>query len=126
MHNGDPYLAVLRAPGDKVSFAFYKDKRKGNEYREQTVTTLTGFKSKAKQQTISLLEKGDELELEEDFNHEGSVIVSYIGDPIGNLPKKTADKFLQDGVYAAFFEKSEEIESSDCEMIEKPSIRIYW
>lgn len=118
---GLPCNAILLAPGDKVNLRFYKDKRIGNEYREQDVLSLLSYKSEDKQDTIAYLENGDELDFEEDYEHE-TVSISSVGNPIGRLPKKYAVKFLEEGAYAVFFEKAEANE----ENINIPFIRIYW
>lgn len=119
---GFPCSAIILATGNEVNLRFYKDKRIGLDYREQTVCKLTSCKSGSKQDTISCMEVGDEVELEEDYDRDDAVIVYYTGDPIGKLPKKQAVKFLEEGAYAAFLEKLEE--DDDCNEI--PYIRIYW
>lgn len=122
----DPYTAILRDPGNLVTLAFYRDKRKGNEHREQSVVALTSYKSATKQETLSLLEVGDEVDLEEDSEHDDTVIVSYIGDPIGKLPKKYALKFLNEGAYLAVIEAVEDVDTEDFDTVMKPTVRIYW
>lgn len=119
---GFPCSAIILATGNEVNLRFYKDKRIGLDYREQTVCKLTSCKSGSKQDTISCMEIGDEVELEEDYDRDDAVIAYYTGDPIGKLPKKQAVKFLEEGAYAAFLEKLEE--DDDCNEI--PYIRIYW
>ena len=118
---GLPCNAILLAPGDRVNLRFYKDKRIGNEYRTQDVIQLLNYKSEEKQDTITFLENGDELDLEEDDDQE-TVYVSYAGAQIGKLPKKYAIKYLEEGAYAAFFEKSDMNEND----ISVPFVRIYW
>ena len=119
---GLPCHALLLSNGEEVNLRFYKDKRFGNEYREQTVCKLTGCKSESKQETISFMDIGDEVDLEEDYDHDDAVIASYQGDPIGKLPKKVALRFLQEEAYAAYLEKLEQ----DDEFRDIPHIRIYW
>ncbi len=119
-----PCSAILLRSGDKVNLRFYHDKRIGAEYREQTIHKLTGCKSDKKQESIWCMSVGDELSLEEDFDHEGSVLVfcCATGDAIGKLPKKVAERFLQEGAYAAYIETLDDDEEGRT----IPSIRIYW
>ncbi len=125
IRRNDPYLLCIesvKSDSDtgKAFLVFYRDKRKGNEWREQTVVALTAFKSQYKQELIMFLSEGEELQIEEDFDDH--VIVSSAGEEIGRLPAKYAKRYLQDGVYAVFFETSEETD----DFKEKPYVRIYW
>lgn len=123
---GFPYDAILRADGKTINLRFYRDKRTGNEYREQTVIAWTSYKSQAKQDALSFLEPGDALDLEENYGREDAVDVLYDGlEKIGSLPKKIAHRVLEEGAYGAFYEKSESQDTDDGEII-KPYIRIYW
>lgn len=120
-----PFDAILRADGKTINLRFYKDKRMGNEFREQTVVSLTGFRGSEKQEMIELIEPGEEIILEENYDKEDAVDAFYQGVKIGSLPKKIALRFLDEGAYGTFYEKSEELENDD-EIILKPIIRIYW
>lgn len=121
----DPYLiCVEKISGDSdmctAFLAFYKDKRKGNDWREQSVVALTSYKSEEKQENIMFLEEGEELSLEDDLDDH--VVVYSGGLEIGKLPAKYARRFLEDGAYAVFFERTEETD----DWKEKPYVRIYW
>lgn len=131
MKRNDPYIICIeKIKGDSDTcsayIAFYKDKRKGNEWREQTVVALTAYKSEDTQFMIGLLEGGEELEAEEDF--EEHVIITSDGGEIGRLPAKYAKRYMEDGAYAIFYEGSEQIEknTADFDYVEKPFVRIYW
>lgn len=113
--------AVLLRSGYDASLRFYWDKRKDNQFREQTVIGLTAYRAEAKQDIISGIEPGDELELQEDYE-KADVVNVCDGESIGNLPKKYAQKFLDEGAYGAFYERGEEND----EGIVKPYIRIFW
>lgn len=128
IRRGEPYFAVLRYPGNKIVLAFYRDRRKGQEQREQTVSALTRYKSSETQDSISCLSKGDELKLESDYDNNGNEFVTVESDVgiIGRLPKKIAERVSYNQPYGVFFEKYEEIETDDFETIYKPYIRIYW
>lgn len=121
-----PYDAILLASGHTVNLRFYQDKRMGQDHREQTVIALTGFKAMSKQDAIDFLDPGEEVELEENYNREDAVDVLANGiDKIGSLPKKIAQRYLEEGAYGAFFEKGEPIEDDNGNYT-KPYIRIYW
>ena len=122
---GFPCSAIVLRSCVEVVLRFYRDKRIGNEHRQQNVFALTAYKSDDKQDTILCLSPGDELDLEEDWDHEDSVIVLGIGEPIGKLPKKYATKYLNEGAYCVYFEKYEEVDD-EYNYIVKPFIRIYW
>lgn len=122
---GFPCSAIVLRSCVEVVLRFYRDKRIGNEQRQQDVFALTAYKSSSKQDTILCLSPGDELDLEEDWEHEDSVIVLGIGEPIGKLPKKYATKYLNEGAYCVYFEKYEEVDD-EYNYIVKPFIRIYW
>ena len=121
---GLPCHAVLLSNGDQVNLRFYRDKRIGNEFREQTIVALSSYKSAAKQEVIEFLENGDELQLEENYDKDDAVdvIPRHDLDKIGSLPKNIAAKYLQEGAFGAFYEYGEE----DDEGIITPYIRIYW
>lgn len=83
---------------------------------------MTAFKAESKQDVLSCLEETDELELEENWDKEDSVAVVYMGDTIGNLPKKYAQRYISDGAALVLLDHIEE----DDEFIKKPYVRIYW
>ena len=118
----DPYLAILERisseTGCTVMLVFYRDKQKYNAHREQTVVALTGYKGEEKQEQLLYLNPGDELELEEDYEKEGCVLVLSHGSELGYLPKKYAGRFLEE-----VFDHEEPVEDSD---ISKPFVKIYW
>ena len=102
--------------------AFYHDKRKGQEWRDQTVVALTAYKGEEKQSTICFCKEGEELQLEEDYEHEDTIIVLSCGGEIGKLPKKYAKKYLDEDAYGVFYGKTE----FDDDYKEKPFVRIIW
>lgn len=126
IRRGEPYLVILERVNSEtrctVMLVFYRDKQKYYVNREQTVTALTAFKSEAKQDALSCLGEGDELALEEDWDKEDSVIVTFMGDAIGKLPKKYSQKYISDGAALIVLDHMEE----DDEFIKMPYVRIYW
>lgn len=128
LKHGDPYMAAIEedksGSGFVVTLVFYRDKQKYYAHKEQTIVALTGYKSEGKQDAISVLEEGEELATEEDFEKEDRVfIVSRSGDPIGSLPKKYARRVLEEGAALIIFDHEEPIEDSDDV---KPYVKIYW
>lgn len=89
---------------------------------EKNVYALQSYKSSTKQEIISCLGEGDELEFEED---DENIHICYIGDPIGKLPKKIAQKYFDQGAEAVYFHHTEE-EETDYDFIEKPFVEIEW
>ena len=118
---GFPRNGIILSDCEHLNIRFYADRRKNNSFREQTVTPLYCFQSEQAQGVIAVLENGDPLELEEINGKENAVIVSYESEKVGELPKKLADRFLEEGAYGAFFEKTDSVGD-----IEKPYVRIYW
>ena len=85
------------------------------------------FKSPAKQETISLIAEGQELELDDLADDDRPIPVTYRCDPIGNLPANISHKVRDEGVSLIVFEKSECVgENNDGDDAEQPLIRIYW
>ena len=121
-YKGFPCHAILLSSDNKVNLRFYRDKRIGNETREQTIVALISYKSVRKQEIIEFLENGDELIFEENYDKEDAVDIIAECDKIGSLPKKIAVRYLQDGAFGAFYEHGEEND----EGIITPYIRIFW
>ena len=121
---GLPCHAILLSNGKQVNLRFYRDKRIGNEFREQTIVALSDYKSAAKQEVIEFLENGDELHLVENCDKDDAVdvIPRYDLDKIGSLPKEIAVKYLQEGAFGAFYERGDENDDG----VIKPYIRIFW
>lgn len=126
---GDPYFLCLEhvlketpEEGCTGQIAFYRDKRKGQEWREQTVTPLTAYRSDQKQSLIWDIKEGAHLVLRKDSDYADSVVVIWQGSVIGKLTKNQAKRYLEEGAYSAFFERRE----YDKDYKDKPYIRIYW
>lgn len=140
------YLQRLAANEDgtvvvsTVFLAFYRDRRKGQEWREQTVVALLNYKSKERQENMMFMREGDEVTLEEDYdvvfslngNYEEDEskegLVYYNDAPIGKLPAKYVRKLKEQTPYGAFIETLEDEEKPNAmfEYYTKPYIRIYW
>ncbi len=126
IQRGDPYLIVIKGlTGENtcsILLVFYRDKEKMYAYREQTVVALTACWSEDKQDSISCIGKGEELEFEENWDKPGVVSLLYCCNPIGNLPKKEAERYSERGAVLAVFDHTEEQDDSRL----KPFIKIYW
>lgn len=129
---GDPLrVYLLEADRDagvfRAAVDFYQDRRKKHSWREQSTVALTAFKSRAKQETISLLAGGQELELDDTVDESKPIPVTYRGDPIGNLTASASRKVRDEGVSLIVFEKAELAdEADDGDDVEQPFVRIYW
>lgn len=128
---GDPLKVYLleadRAAGVfRAAVDFYQDRRKTNSFREQSVVGLISFKGKTKQETISLLSSGQEVEID-DLSDESALVVAYRGEPIGKLPASLKRKISDEGITLVTFERSEIAgETDDGDDVEQPFVRIYW
>lgn len=125
VRNGDPYTVVLQNLNTEtkactVFLGFYRDKRKGQENREQTVVPLQPIKNEEKQLLLSLIAPGFELDFE---TEDDKVYVTDEASRIGRLPQNVAKKYLSSGAYGVFFEGTETDDETDAVT---PSIRIFW
>lgn len=126
----DPYIIYLEGIDSEnkkaIAFlAFYKDKRKAMEYREQSVIKLTNYKGSEKQLIISMIDDGSELSLSEEYNEKNGaeyIGVKTDGYEIGKLPKKYMDKYNEEGAEGCFMEKCDYDDYGDL----IPYVRIYW
>lgn len=124
IRNKEPFLIYANST-DTVYVALYRDKRKKMADREHEVVKLTAFSSNAKQETISFLEDGEELDIEEDYDNNGNdiVIVMRKGDEIGRLPKKQANRIKSEGFAGCFLDHIETDVEKDKYI---PFVDIYW
>lgn len=124
IHNDEPYLIYANSP-DTVYIAFYRDKRKKLSGKECSIIKLTAYSSTSKQDAISFLDPTDELVLCEDYDSNGNSIVTVEGEgeEIGRLPRKTADKYLEEGAAGCFFHHDEYDDEKEKYI---PYVEIYW
>lgn len=125
---GDPVVVYLNeaddATGDyKVEIAFFRDKKKQYKYREQTVVALTAYKKEDRQDIISAMEPGDEIEVE--YDSEKDKYVAVYGDVIGTFPEKIGERLEEQEPTFVIFDSADETEEGD-EIIYKPYVKIYW
>lgn len=124
IRNKEPLLIYANSP-DTVYVALYRDKRKKMADKEHEIVKLTAFSSNAKQETISFLEDGEELDIEEDYDNNGNniVVVMGQGDEIGRLPKKQASRVINEGFAGCFLDHIETDVEKDKYI---PFVDIYW
>lgn len=120
---GNPVHAILLADGERVNLRFYRNLAAEAQNREQTVVTLTSYRGKAKQEVLSCLEQGDELELED---AENGVEVYRKGELIGKLPGKEAKRHLDGGAYLVTVEEVAEEMNDNGDYVYIPTVRIFW
>lgn len=127
--SGDPCIAYISKDRKSVNLRFFRDRRRGQEWREQTVIIPTSYKGAARQEAISILSPGDPLVLDED-DAPGSIL--YRGEIIAKLPAKEWKRAEAEGIYGLFVEEVTEDEQAIDEYAGKyktvyiPHIRIIW
>lgn len=129
--NGDPIKVFLKEANKdagvfRATAYFYRDRRPANSYREQTVVALLAYKGKDKQETISILNRGEELELASQKEAGHAYLVRHRGEVIGRLPAKESQRVEDDPPTLIVFENANVIETSSGNEIEQPFVRIYW
>ena len=129
LERGDPFQAYLQniCPEKRMAHAFLafyrtvEDRMKG---RECTVLKLTKYKTEDAQRNIAYLEENDELEIVEDHDEDWNEFLSVVSgsSSIGRLPKKIAEKYLNEGCAGCFFDRWEFDDKADY----VPFVKIYW
>lgn len=125
LQRGDPMLIFLGNLGDSGNYAaiaFYRDEQKRLAHRESEVVKLTRYANQDAQFALMGLEPGVKLDVEEDYDREGSVLV-MCGDAIGALPKKSAERFLDEGCAGVFLDHIDYDDEKDKDI---PYVKIYW
>ena len=128
---GDPVRVWLESfSGDKasVSIAFYKDERARVARRECEVVRLTKYTGFFEQRMINKLPSGAWLEFDDseccwDEKDLGTVYVTALGERIGALQKRHAERFLSESAAGAFFEKANYDEGKELSV---PYVKICW
>lgn len=127
LSKGDLVRVWLENYGDSGNYlflAFYRDEERRLSFRENTVVKLIRYANEDAQLSIMDIEKGDKLDFDEDIDSQGNDIIhiSY-GFPIGDLPKKAAQRYLDEGAAAVFFDH---VDYDDVKDIAVPHVKIYW
>lgn len=119
------WLTNIGDSGNYVRLVFYRDEESYLDGRETTVVKLTNCLNQDAQDSMVGLEDGDKLDFDTEYDFEapeGTVWVTS-GPAIGRLPKRVAQRYLDEGAKAVFldhldydYEKEKDI----------PYVKIYW
>lgn len=126
---GEPCIAYILPDRTNVNLRFFRDRRKGQEWRKQTVIVPVNYKGSNQQEIISCLREGEPLLLDED--EKPGTIFSH-GDPIGKLRAADIKRTDEIGIYGLFVEKIEKTKittdeySMESKTVYVPHIRIIW
>lgn len=107
---------------EHIVLAFYRDEaaRLGNH--DSVVIKLTSYSADYKQDGIRSLKAGEKLTCaEDDYTDDKVNVLDWCSESIGRLPKKYADKFLNEGFAGIFFDHADE----DAEGRLVPYVKIY-
>ena len=113
-----------------LAVAFYRNEQSHLKYCDTDIIKLTHCYSEDSQMQISCLEKGVKLEFDDnydlldynDFESKNIWVVSH-AQSIGKLPKKYANKYIDEGAKAIFLDHVEYDEEKDKET---PYVIVYW
>lgn len=107
--------------------AFYRDEQARLKHCDTNIVKLTNCYSEDSQMEITCLEKGVKLDFDDnyidDYTDDDSVHIVNEGQSIGKLPKKYADKYLDEGAAAVFLDHVDYNNETDKET---PYVIIYW
>lgn len=120
------WLTNYGESGNTIALAFYRDEQARLSYRETSVVKLTRCYNEEMQDMVRTLQVGEKLDLEESSNWEvpdGTVEVTVLGALVGALPKKAANRYLDEGAAAAFVDHIDYDYEKDKDI---PYIKIYW
>lgn len=112
--------------GNYVFLGFYRDEQKYLSHRESTVVKLTRYTNEAAQDALFALQDGTKLEFDENYDYnlpEDTICITYIGSAIGALPKKTAQRYIEEGAAAVFLDHTDYDMDKEKEV---PFVKIYW
>lgn len=130
IHRGDPYHILVdrvsREGGCSLLLGFYRDNIKYFANREQSVISLTAYKSEAKQDSIRFLKERAMVHIEPHESRDNVAVVTDGADPIGNLPKKAAERFFAEEIVFAVVDHIEERDTDDGDTVLAPYIRLYF
>lgn len=105
--------------GHLVALAFYRDEQARYSYGENKVYKLVRYANQDAQDMLVYYSDGDKVTLTEDTFCEDVVNVEGIGD----LPKKAAQRYIDEGAAAAFIDHIDYDDEKDKYI---PYVKIYW
>ena len=108
----------------KIWICFYRDEIKKYAYCNSAVVKLTAYSAAAKQESIETLKPLELLSLTEDDWTDNKVnVLDWCEEPIGSLPKKYANLFLEDSINRVLFDHMEYDDEKDKYI---PFVKIFW
>lgn len=112
LRRGEPIrceITGFRYGQEHVTLAFYRNEAARLKHRQSVVIRLTAYTAEEKQNGILASTPGEKLTCADDEDAYGKVnVLDYCQDPIGSLPKKYADLFLEEGFAGVFFDHADE------------------
>lgn len=106
----------------EIFVAFYEDERKQQSWRDQTVFTLTNYKSKEVQFNLLWVATEKTIAVDIDTDDEGHYCVYNDGSLLGRVPAKYSNRFEEEYYTLAVIESLDRDEDSKY----IPVIRVYW
>lgn len=136
LRRGDPLKIWLENLGDNGNYfniAFYRDEQKRLAFRENSVVKLTRYANSDAQDNMIGILVGVKLDFDDDYDDydfdyynddipEGTVFITYCGDAIGTLPKRVAEKYLNEGAAGVFLDHMDYDDKGN----DVPYVKIYW
>ena len=122
LHRGDPIRCWVKEYGldeNILALAFYRDEHARLAHRESGVYRLTKYANQGAQDMMAFYHDGDKVDLSEDMYEECAVSV----ESIGYLPKKAAQRYIDEGAAAAFIDHIDYDVDKEKDI---PYVKIYW
>lgn len=119
------WLENIGSSGNFVRLAFYRDEMKRLADKESSVVKLTRCYNEDAQFSMSGLKDGEKLDFDDNYESDdpdGTIWITY-GSAIGTLPKRTAQRYLNEGAAAVFLDHLDYDIEKDKEI---PYVKIYW
>lgn len=111
LKSGDPIrceFTGFHTGQEHVLLSFYRDEQLRLKDKTSVIVKLTASSSQDKQESIEMLEPGEKLICCEDDDHDERInVLDYSEVPVGRLPKKYADIFMEEGFAGIFFDHTE-------------------
>ena len=119
------WLVNIGDSGNYVRLVFYRDEQSYLSERETTVVKLTNCLNQDAQDSMVGLNDGDKLDFDTEYDYDAPDDTVWVtsGSAIGRLPKRIAQRYLDQGAKAIFLDHLD----YDCEKEKDiPYVKIYW
>lgn len=123
--SGEPVRAIIRDTCGEFELQFYRDLKRRNTWRAQTVTYLLGYQTEEIQRNIQYADIGMELQLDEDRTPGHYIQVFACGRKLGVLPLAPSERVRNEYVFLVTMEKVEAEGSADAPTY-VPYVRLFW